>query len=234
MEDIFMGCRGLIDFRLSCREEYESKVVSRETVLDIGGRNYQSKSRRRIELLRENKNNKVVSTDIFPDYQPDIVDDICHTKLAEGSFDAVYCDAILEHVAEYWLAIDNIHKILKPGGEAFIYVPFFFPVHDRTDFHRFTFSEVARMLKQFPTVKIMVPGKESGFGDTLWLVITFGTIAKLPKIHSFLSRLTNSLLKLLLTIVYRTKARRSQSLADFLFYYIYLYFNHGFCAYVRK
>ena len=40
---------------------------------------------------------KIVSTDIIGDYQPDVIDDICNSKVESDSYDAVYCNAILEH-----------------------------------------------------------------------------------------------------------------------------------------
>jgi predicted SAM-dependent methyltransferase len=110
----------------------------RNKVLDIGGRNSTSSSGRRLKRLGTNPGTSVVATDILPDYGPDLVDDICDTRIEPRSFDGVYCDAVLEHVTEYWSAIRNIHSILEEGGEAFIYVPFYFQYHDYMDYHRFT------------------------------------------------------------------------------------------------
>jgi SAM-dependent methyltransferase len=233
MRDLFSGLAGCLDFDPGARETYESKVASRDRVLDVGGRNQHSKSRRILARLNRNPGNEVVSSDIFDDYEPDVVDDICHTTIAPESFDGVYCSAILEHVEEYWLAIDNIHRILKPGGEAFFYVPFFWPLHDRTDFHRFTVAEVRRMLKPFAEVRIVLPGRESGFGFVLWQILSFGAIDRFAALHSGLARLTNSVLRMALSLAYAVK-KPDMPYRDFIFYYTYLYINHGFCAYVRK
>jgi hypothetical protein len=109
---------------------------------------------------------------------------ICNTTIPPASFDGICCDAILEHVTEYWKAIDNIHSILTDGGEAFIYVPFHFPYHDLMDYHRFTIKEAARMLEQFSDVKIFMDGADSGYGYVLWSTITLSKIMALPRLYT--------------------------------------------------
>jgi len=241
--DLFRGLKQKIDFNPCVREEYEKRVVSKDKLLDIGGRNSSSKSRRRINLLSENPNSIIVSTDIVADYKPDLVDDICNSKIEHNSFSGIYCDAILEHVKEYWLAIDNIHNILKPGGEAFIYVPFFWSFHDKMDYHRFTYTEVARMLENFSELKIFSPGGKTGcqgFGSVFWYVLTMSTITQVPPLFKLLSRVTNFLLNICLSIVYYINQQKIKykfgdvSRKEFCFYCIHLYMNHGFCAWVRK
>ena len=233
MNDFFHGIRDKIDFRLNVSEYYESRVVSKNKVLDIGGRNSLSKSRRRINKLNKNTDNVIVSTDILPEYKLDLVDDITNTQIKSESFDGIYCDAVLEHVTEYWKAVDNIYSILKKGGEAFIYVPFCFQFHDKMDYHRFTFTEVARMLEKFSEVKIFTPGVNSGYGYVIWSVLTLGRINKFPRIQSFLTVASNKLLNLLLYVVYKMKPR-PHSFQEASFYYTYLLINHGFCAWVKK
>ena len=115
MTDLFREIRDKLDFRLNIAEAYESRVVSKQWVLDIGGRNSTSKSRKRINDLNKSTENTIICTDILSDYKPDLVDDIMNTSIKPESFDGVYCDAILEHVTEYWKALDNIYFILRGG-----------------------------------------------------------------------------------------------------------------------
>lgn len=49
--------------------------------------------------------------------------------LASGSLDGIGCFAVLEHVAEPWKLIEEIRRLLKPGGKVFIDWPFLVPVH---------------------------------------------------------------------------------------------------------
>ena len=231
--DLFMGYKEYIDFRRDCRDEYETRVVSQQSVLDVGGRNQNSKSRDRIKHLSRNPTQVIVATDIVAEYKPDLVDDITHTSISPESFNGIYCDAILEHVIEYWDAIDNMYKILKPGGEAFFYVPFYFPHHDLMDYHRFTFPEVARMLNRFSEVRIFSPGKVSGFGFVFWSVLTFNLIGRLHGLHKVLAEITNELLKLAIRVMYK-RNNHGCTFEEYSFYWIYLFMNHGFAAWARK
>jgi predicted SAM-dependent methyltransferase len=238
--DLFQGIKTKIDFNPHIRDEYEKRVVSQNRLLDIGGRNSSSESRKRINLLSQNPNSKIISTDILAEYQPDIVDDICNTKIEHNSFSGIYCNAILEHVQEYWKAIDNIHNILEKEGEAFFYVPFFWSFHDQMDYHRFTFAEVGRMLEKFSETKIFCPGGAQGFGFVLWYILTITNIRKFPKLAEFLSKITNFLFKIYLFVIYTINKKKihkkfnNVSWDEYCFYYMFLYVNHGFCAWVKK
>ena len=225
--------RNKIDTNINARVEYERRVVSKDRVLDIGGRSNSSDSRKRIVQLSGNAGNTIVSTDILVEYGPDLVDDICNTSIKPNSFDGIYCNAILEHVTEYWNAIDNIHSILSPEGEAFIYVPFCFYYHDKMDFHRFTFTEVARMLERFSEVKVFMPGKASGYGYVFWSVLTMAQINRFPRLHELLTVIFNSMMKMFLHIAYKMRPRNS-AFSEWAFFWVYLFMNHGFCAWCKK
>jgi|LGVD01.1.fsa_nt_gb hypothetical protein len=240
MIDLFRGIHDKIDFRLNARKEYETRVASKDRILDVGGQNRFSRSRKQLNSLGQNPNSIVVCTDIIPDYKPDIVDDICNTAIKPGSFDGVYCDAILEHVQEYWKAIENIHNIMERDGEAFFYVPFIYQFHDYVDYHRFTFTEVARMLNKFSEVKVFLAGESDGFGWVFWHLATMTTISRFTHLHRILSKLTDSIFWAFLGFVYRAKRKEIKrkyddiSVQDFCFYYVYLFVNHGFCAWAKK
>jgi len=45
MSDLFRGIKDTINFRINCTHEYESRVISKDRVLDIGGRNSSSKTK---------------------------------------------------------------------------------------------------------------------------------------------------------------------------------------------
>jgi hypothetical protein len=52
--DLFRGIKKKIDFRLDARAEYEARVASKDMVLDIGGRNSESQSNKRLHELSNN------------------------------------------------------------------------------------------------------------------------------------------------------------------------------------
>lgn len=73
--------------------------------------------------------------------------DICQTGLPSGSYTAVVSDQVLEHVADHpGRAVDEVHRLLVPGGIAVHTTCFLTPYHgspdplDRTngDYWRFT------------------------------------------------------------------------------------------------
>jgi SAM-dependent methyltransferase len=49
--------------------------------------------------------------------------DIRDLPFADGAFDAVYTMGTIEHIDEYVRAIDEVRRVLKPGGSAIIGVP---------------------------------------------------------------------------------------------------------------
>lgn len=58
--------------------------------------------------------------------------DIHHIPFAEKTFDTVLCNHVLEHVEDDIKAMQEIARVLKPGGFAILQVPFFHPVSERT------------------------------------------------------------------------------------------------------
>jgi SAM-dependent methyltransferase len=97
----------------------------------------------------------VTSFDIDPDRGPDVVGDICRSPFRPESFDAVVVGEVLEHVQAPHLAIDNLHRLLAPGGSLILTTPFIFPIHDRPhDYYRFTRYGLAHLLREFTQVRI--------------------------------------------------------------------------------
>jgi SAM-dependent methyltransferase len=54
--------------------------------------------------------------------------DIHHIPFSANTFDVVLCNHVLEHVRDDIKAMQEIHRVLKPGGFAILQVPFFNPV----------------------------------------------------------------------------------------------------------
>ena len=229
--DTFAQLGGVLDTRPNARDEYLRRVARRGRVLDIGGRNHDSVSAQR---LRDFGATDVVATDIVATYAPDLVDDITDTRIEPESFDGVYCDAVLEHVTEYWTAIENIHRVLRPGGEAYIYVPFCWGFHDRMDYHRFTVTEVARMLEGFEQVKVFLPGRRGGWGYVALSVLSYGRLHRRERLLERLALPLNWLLSTVVRARYRARPSARFTADQAAFFMTHLNYNHGFCAWVRK
>jgi SAM-dependent methyltransferase len=69
---------------------------------------------------------------------------------ADESFDSVICIEVFEYLDDYQKAINEIYRLLKPGGKAFISVPFVY--RDHTDNIRFTEKMLTKKLGRFASV----------------------------------------------------------------------------------
>ncbi len=58
--------------------------------------------------------------------------DIHQIPFEKNTFDAVLCNHVLEHVQDDIKAMNEIYRVLKPGGFAILQIPFFNPIPDVT------------------------------------------------------------------------------------------------------
>lgn len=75
-----------------------------------------------------------------------IVSDIAAIPEPDGTFDAVMCIEVFEHLPEPILAIKEFSRLLKPGGTLIITAPFcslthFAPFHFYTGFNRYFYKK---------------------------------------------------------------------------------------------
>ena len=92
----------------------------------------------------------------------DIVGDIHNIPLPDNSFDSVICSSVLEHVKDPRKAVNEIHRILKPGGSVFVMVPSIYPYHSRPghypDYWRFFEETLTDLFADFEQVEIVKRG----------------------------------------------------------------------------
>jgi SAM-dependent methyltransferase len=77
--------------------------------------------------------------------QIDIVSDILDIPEPDASFDAVLCTEVLEHLPDPVRALDEMARLLRPGGMFIITAPFwslthFAPYHYATGFNRYFYE----------------------------------------------------------------------------------------------
>lgn len=84
-----------------------------------------------------------------------IVGDAQALGIRDGSFDVVLCTEVLEHLPEPQRAIDEIFRILAPGGQLLLTTRFLFPIHDAPhDYFRFTKYGLRHLLRRFEIVEL--------------------------------------------------------------------------------
>jgi len=70
----------------------------------------------------------------------DIVSDISNIPEADGSFDAILCSEVFEHLPDPLAALDEFLRLLRPGGKLIITAPFASLVHFAPYFYATGFS----------------------------------------------------------------------------------------------
>lgn len=68
--------------------------------------------------------------EVYPSLTADlIVPPDCTYPIKDEAFDGIGCFAVLEHTRKPWLVVQEMHRMLKPGGKVWIDWPFLQPVH---------------------------------------------------------------------------------------------------------
>ena len=80
-----------------------------------------------------------VNLDLFAVPGVDVAADAEHLPFAGDQFQRVECDAVLEHVRDPVQVIEEIRRVLAPGGYVHLVTPFCHPFHEYPkDYRRFT------------------------------------------------------------------------------------------------
>lgn len=105
--------------------------------------------------------------DIGPGEGVDIVGSVLDLPFDSDSVGLVVCQEVLEHVSHPFLAMKEIHRVIKPGGVAFVQLPFILGDHPcPDDYWRFTRQGIVELAQQagFTDVKQEVTvGSANGF-----------------------------------------------------------------------
>lgn len=81
--------------------------------------------------------------------RPAVFGDGASLPFGGACFDGVFCLEVLEHVPEPESVLKEIARVLKPGGRAWITMPFLYPLHDAPyDFQRFTEYGLRRSMRR--------------------------------------------------------------------------------------
>jgi len=119
------------------------------------------------ELVLKNKLvKKYVGMDIdyglnYSDVKPDILWDGLVMPFDDNHFDIVISTEVLEHIADPYQYLNEVKRVLKPGGSFFFTVPFLMSLHEVPhDYYRYTPYALDRIFNkvEFDTIKIKPMG----------------------------------------------------------------------------
>lgn len=114
-------------------------------------------------------NDWVVNIDFYPFDNVDIVADISCLPFKNNSVDAVICEFVLEHTKNPQKIVEEVYRVLKPGGLFYLTAPFITSFHSSpNDYYRWSKQGLRELLKKFKEEEI---GIRNGPTSTLFYVI---------------------------------------------------------------
>jgi SAM-dependent methyltransferase len=119
------------------------------------------------------------------DYRCDIVD----IPVEDGRFDLVWCSQTLEHCREPITVLREFHRVLKPGGEAWLTAPFYYEEHEKPwDFWRFS-SFAWQHLAEVTGFEVIEIERLEGYYATLSYSLAMGARSLPPEMRDRKRRL---------------------------------------------
>ena len=95
------------------------------------------------------KGNDYKTLDNLERVKPDIVADICDTKLPGNDWDLIILSQTLEHIFDFRPAIPECFRLLKPGGHLIVDCPWINPYHGLSaydDYWRISHKAMEKLL----------------------------------------------------------------------------------------
>jgi SAM-dependent methyltransferase len=112
-----------------------------------------------------NSSIRLIESDISFGPRTSLICDAHDIPFADGAFDGVVAQAMLEHVVDPFRCVEEIHRVLKPNGLVYAETPFMQQVHGGAyDFHRFTRRGHRRLFRRFEEIE---SGAACGTGMSL-------------------------------------------------------------------
>lgn len=105
----------------------------------------------------------VVCLDAAPLAGVDVIGFADRLPFVDASFDTLLVTEVLEHVEDAERAVQEIHRVLRPGGHALITVPYLYPTHEAPyDFRRFTHFGLRGVLERHGLEVVRIDAKGGG------------------------------------------------------------------------
>lgn len=119
-------------------------------VLEIGSYQVQGQEDL-IDLRRLFPGRDYTGADMRPGPGVDVVADVEALPWPAASFGTVLALSTFEHVQRFWRGLDEVHRVLRPGGALLMCCPFHFHIHAYpSDYWRFTPAALKLLLEPYP------------------------------------------------------------------------------------
>jgi ubiquinone/menaquinone biosynthesis C-methylase UbiE len=151
-----------------------------------------------MQTFVQNNYLELVETDVSFGERTQLVCDAHDIPFEDKSFDGVIAQAVLEHVADPYRCVQEIHRVLKEKGLVYAETPFMQQVHlGRYDFTRFTHLGHRRLFRKFDELESGIVG---GPGTALawayqYFWLSFTSVKILRQLLKTFARLTSFYLK---------------------------------------
>ncbi|AWA28873.1 SAM-dependent methyltransferase [Flavobacterium magnum] len=105
-------------------------------------------------LFRNRKNLDYTTTDLYSPLA-DVKADICNLPFADNQYDVILCNHVLEHIPDDTKAMQELYRVLKPGGMGIFQIP-----QDLSREHTFTDDTItdpkerAKIFGQYDHVRV--------------------------------------------------------------------------------
>jgi SAM-dependent methyltransferase len=148
----------------------------------------------------------IENADKFDYYNPEkIAFDGENIPFEEDSFDNIISTEVLEHIENPEKIVKEMYRVLKPGGEVIVTVPWSARVHfEPFDFCRYTPFKLEKLFSVFQSVTILHRGTDINSVASKIIAIFMGNVIALLKTNSFAGIKTALLfpIKILLLIIF--------------------------------
>ncbi len=136
-----------------------------------------------------NLSEEIINIDLFPYPNVDMTCDIHRLPFRSSSLDIIINLAVLEHLPDPDLVVEEIYRVLKSGGLVYTFFPFIQGFHASPhDYSRRTEAGLAHLFRKFDIVETAVGGGPTSgflwiFQEWLALLLSFG----IRPLHLFLN-----------------------------------------------
>lgn len=146
---------------------------------------------------------RLYNQDIFEDKHIHFVSPLDKIPVEDGFFDAIICNAVLEHVENPVEVIKEFWRVLKSEGSLYLCIPFMQPEHKvPTDYQRYTVDGIQKLVTDRGFKVEKIEGLHTVYHTLGWIVQEWLSVKKTP---SYI------LLRLILYPILRYKSKHSQT-----------------------